>query len=110
MKINYKLLGKQVATRRNQLSLTQADLAEMIGLSSKHISNIETGKSVPRVPILMQICKKLDISPNFLLFGIDDETETEVYLETYQKLKLCSEKQMRLVSGFIDLLLQQNED
>ena len=44
MDINFKLIGKRIKEVRKQRSLTQADLAELTGMSDPHISYIETAK------------------------------------------------------------------
>lgn len=43
--IDYSLLGFRIGKRRRDLSIKQSELAEMINVSTKYISNIETGKT-----------------------------------------------------------------
>ncbi|OYU76065.1 MAG: transcriptional regulator [Alphaproteobacteria bacterium PA3] len=40
----YSALGESVATRRNALGLTQADIATKVGISRASIANIEAGR------------------------------------------------------------------
>lgn len=40
----YKAFGRAVATRRKELSLTQAELAGKVGMSRASIANIESGR------------------------------------------------------------------
>jgi transcriptional regulator with XRE-family HTH domain len=40
----YRGLGRAVAKRRKELALTQADVAEQIGLTRASLANIETGR------------------------------------------------------------------
>jgi transcriptional regulator with XRE-family HTH domain len=40
----YRLLGSHAAERRKQLKLTQAEVAELIGLTRASLANLETGR------------------------------------------------------------------
>lgn len=42
-----KLLGTNVQKYRKKNNLTQTELAEKIGISQKHLSDIETGTKFP---------------------------------------------------------------
>jgi len=53
------LLGKRVQERRLQLVLTQASLAEMVGIDSETISRIERGAVLPGLLRLEQIAVAL---------------------------------------------------
>lgn len=108
MIIKYTLIGKRVAAKRTQLKMTQAELAEKIGLTTKYISTIETSKnSIPSIKTVLKLCKALEISPNFLLLGIKDDDEYNEYTEVAQKLKLCNSQQLRQVSKFIDAVISE---
>ena len=47
MEINYKALGKRIKLARIEKELTQEKLAEQVGLSPTHMSNIESGTVCP---------------------------------------------------------------
>ncbi len=44
MEINHKDIGFRIGERRRKLNISQKDLAEQIGISSKYLSNIETAR------------------------------------------------------------------
>lgn len=49
--------------------LTQAELANRIGVERKSISNYIHGVSDPQSSVLGKICKQLNVSADYLLFG-----------------------------------------
>ena len=55
--------------RRKELGLTQEKLAEQIGISKNHLSNIERGKNLPTVPLLFKLCDALGETPDYYLIG-----------------------------------------
>lgn len=52
-------IGKQIKARRNTLSITQPDLAEMAGISTNTLYKIETGKGNPTLGVLNSIAEIL---------------------------------------------------
>ena len=49
--------------------MTQADLAEKLGISDRAVSKWETGKSMPDTGIMLELCELLKINVNELLSG-----------------------------------------
>jgi len=69
--VNIKeLFGKKLKEIRLKLDLTQEELAEKIGISSKSLSQIELGNNFVSAETLTEICKALNISPK-ILFDFD---------------------------------------
>jgi len=56
---------------RNERGLTQAQLAELTGVSRSAIKGYETGKNMPGSRELKALCSTLGISPTALLYGSD---------------------------------------
>ena len=59
----------ELITARTQKGLTQAELAEKIGVSSKTISKWETGKGLPDIALLEPLARSLGISVIELMQG-----------------------------------------
>lgn len=53
--------GNNVCAERNRLRLTQAELAEKIGISEKHLGKIERGVANPKLLTVMALTKALDV-------------------------------------------------
>lgn len=48
-------LGKKIRAHRDELGLTQAELANKLGLTYSSVSQWESGRATPRTPILRQL-------------------------------------------------------
>jgi transcriptional regulator with XRE-family HTH domain len=59
--------GKQIATYRKKLNLTQEELAEKLDISPQAISKWENGYAMPEVSILFQLSEVLNCSIDTLL-------------------------------------------
>ena len=54
-------LGKQIVNRRKQLNISQADLAEMSGVSLRTVNAIENGDANPSVDVLSKVLEPLGL-------------------------------------------------
>lgn len=54
-----KMIGQKVAARRKRLMITQKDLAEMAGVSSRMVSMVERGLANPTVKELSDMIKPI---------------------------------------------------
>ncbi len=55
-----KILGNRINVYRAEHRMSQADLAEAIGVSRKTISTIEVGRFIPSTIIALQIARHFD--------------------------------------------------
>ncbi len=72
-------IGKFIAKVRKEQNLTQIELAEKLGITSKAVSKWECGKGLPDASIMIELCNILNITVNDLLSG------ERVNEENYQK-------------------------
>ena len=62
-------IGKFIASCRKEQNLTQANLAEKLGITDRAVSKWETGRSLPDASIMPELCAILDININELFSG-----------------------------------------
>lgn len=67
MKLDYKAIGQNVRRYRRMKGLTQAQLAEMIGVSDQHISHIECGRTSLSLYAFVNLALALSVDLNDLL-------------------------------------------
>lgn len=67
--MNQEKIGKFILECRKQKNLTQEQLSEILGVSSKSISRWENGKSLPDYTILESLCNALEFSINEFYYG-----------------------------------------
>lgn len=90
--------GKFIAACRREKNLTQAQLAEQLGITDRAVSKWETGRCLPDSSIMLELCRILGITVNELLSG------EEINVDDYQKkadenlitLKKKNENNMKL--------------
>ena len=79
------LLAEKIKTIREQLGMTQSELARKLGLTRSSINGWEMGLSVPSTQYIVELAKLFRVSTDYLLgmeqgavLNIDDLTEKEV--------------------------------
>ncbi len=60
-------LGNKVKNRREELGMTQTELAESARLSQGHISKVESGTFIPKESTLIVLAVALRLEPEELL-------------------------------------------
>lgn len=105
-------IGKFIASCRKDAGLTQASLAEKLGITDRAVSKWENGKSMPDVSIMKELCVILGINVNELLSGERLEMEhyrdmAEENLLQLKKAEELSNKKLlslEVVIGYISVI------
>ncbi|MBX9731786.1 MAG: helix-turn-helix transcriptional regulator [Sphingomonas sp.] len=66
-------LSNRLKTMRSEAGLTQADLAEQVGVSRKTINTVENGIFVPSTLLALKLARALG-APVEAIFFLDDAT------------------------------------
>jgi len=92
-------IGRFIAECRKGRGLTQAKLAEMLGITDRAVSKWETGKSMPDSGLMLPLCDILGISVNELLSGerIEMENYSKVAEENLVELKRQQEEHVKML-------------
>ena len=110
--MNQEKIGKFIVECRKEKGLTQEQLAEMLGTSSKSVSRWENGKTMPDYTIIEDLTKILDISANEFFYGerisvgelekVSEENLRRMFRDRYGK---AIRKKFVILNGIIGGLL-----
>ncbi len=73
--MNQIAIGDYISQKRREKNLTQAQLAEQLGVSDKTVSKWENGKSMPDYAVIERLCGALGVSVAELLAGCDQHEQ-----------------------------------
>ena len=85
-------IGKFIASCRKEQGMTQAALAQELGISDRAVSKWETGKSMPDSGIMLELCELLKINVNELLSG--EKIMTEAYNKKVEENLLAMKQEV----------------
>ncbi len=112
-------ISERIFERIKQLSMTQKEFAEAAGIQQSTISEWKKNKTNPSSDKILAICKALDVSPEWLLSGVDPAasrtrnheyytvnvgTDTGILVEEFNKLeKEQRDKILGYVAAFVEM-------
>lgn len=67
--VDFKMVGLRIRRARKAKDYTQEYVSEICGITSKQISQIETGNSGFTISTLTHLCNLLEVSSDYILFG-----------------------------------------
>jgi transcriptional regulator with XRE-family HTH domain len=97
MEINYALLGKNIRTQRALADMTQQQLAEIVDCSDKHIGQIENGKNIPSLALVVGIANAFNVGIDQLVYG-DLENRNDFYIQELLSLTDGFDSREKLMS------------
>ena len=107
--LNIECLGARVRSRREAAKMTQKELASVAGCTSTHISNIENHYTIPSIELIMKLCSIFQVSPDYLLLGIDRTDNEDDWPDFREKLLLCTPEQRRFFLKLLDQVVEENQ-
>ncbi|MBD5548614.1 MAG: helix-turn-helix transcriptional regulator [Lachnospiraceae bacterium] len=117
MSVNYIDLGARIKRRREELKMSQAELASQAELSTQHISNVENARSKIGLDKLVTISNVLDCSVDELLCGSMKTGSRLVYsdeiadiIEDFSDTEMRTLPELLRYYNYIYKLLKQNLD
>lgn len=105
--IDYKMIGNRIKKRRNELKLTQEQLANDLNLSVVYISKIENGKATATLETLTVIAHHLQLDISYLITGTS-KLEKSYYMKELDGLcSSASNKQLNLIIKLAKAVLDE---
>jgi transcriptional regulator with XRE-family HTH domain len=62
-------LGERIKARREELGLTQLQIARVLDITPQHISVIEKNKRAPSLDLLAKLAQELGVNTDYLITG-----------------------------------------
>ena len=105
MKEFLQRLSQMIRDKRKERSISQEKLAEMVGVTTSFVGQVERGESLPSVETLFAFVQCLNLDVNSLFFGgVDSQKEIDELCNLAQQMdewkRLLLVKQARLLLEF----------
>ncbi len=97
MDLDYYYIGQRIRKYRKALSLSQEMLAEKIGISTTHMSHIETGNTKLSLAVLANLSLALDVSSDDILFGTATINKSTLINNLTNELSNCTSQQLNVI-------------
>lgn len=98
---NYYEIGQRIRKKRKAQGLSQEDLAEKIGISTTHMSHIETGNTKLSLPVFVSVADALNCRTDELLHESDSAGKSASAESILQVMERCTPQQLRVIEDII---------
>ena len=100
MELDYKEIGKRIASRRRALGLKQWEVSERVDISNTYMSSIERAISIPSTEVIMRLANALDTTPDEFLVGTA-RYEDEEWRSVAEMLRSMDKKKLDMARGLL---------
>lgn len=99
--MDYYKIGQKIRKIRKAHGLSQEELAEKIGISTTHMSHIETGNTKLSLPVFIDLANALEVRTDDLLDNPAAATTTASLDEIAKVLERCSAQQAKVIADVV---------
>ena len=102
-------VGRRIQEVRKARGLTQAELAQMVDLSTKYISNIECGFKMPKLNTFVEIANALQCDANQLLSDVLDVSTSQDSGKISDKLRSLPMEDQRRIQRLVEVMIEESK-
>ena len=105
--VDAQKVGRRIQEARKARGLTQAELAQMVDLSTKYISNVECGFKTPKLNTFVAIANALQCDANQLLSDVLDVTTSQESGSVSRKLQALPVDEQRRLLRVLEVMIDE---
>lgn len=111
--LDYFKIGQRIRKYRKAYNFSQEQLADKVGISTTHMSHVETGNTKLSLAVLVKIANVLSVQTDALLFDAPQVNRTAMTNEISDVLNSCKPHELKIITDVIKSLkisLDKNND
>lgn len=109
MDLDVKVLGAAIRNARLEKKLTQEQLAELAGITSIHLKQLESGRRRPSINVLYKLARMLNISIDAVFFPERADGQDLQY-KIERSLHNCTLHELHVIYTTITAMTEKNKD
>lgn len=99
--MDYYAIGQRVRKIRKAHGLSQEELAERVGISTTHMSHIETGNTKLSLPVFAALADALEVRADEMLSDSEVSARSASIEEIIQILDSCTTQQVKVMEDIL---------
>lgn len=99
--MDYFEIGQRIRKFRKACKLSQEELAEKTGISTTHMSHIETGNTKLSLPVFVKIANALSVQTDELLYDTSYINNTPLKNDIAEILNSCSNEELLILTDVL---------
>ena len=107
--LDFKAIGLKIKELRQELGITQEQIANFSDVNPSHVNNIECGRANPSLTALVKIANAFKCSVDYFIsdeytFNTDQNKEKTLDDKIMDKIKNCDSDKKQRILKMIDIL------
>lgn len=99
--MDYYAIGQRIRKYRKAKGLSQEQLAEIVDISTTHMSHIETGNTKLSLQVFADLAEALQVNVDSLLTDVNMTNKQQTYQEIMDILDQCTPAQAQALKEII---------
>ena len=99
--MDYFAIGQRIRRVRKAYGLSQEELAEKVGISTTHMSHIETGNTKLSLSVFFDLASALEVRADELLYDETFSERSAALDEIIHVLDSCTTQQIKIIEDII---------
>ena len=95
--MDYYEIGQRIRKYRKAVGLSQEELADRVGISTTHMSHIETGNTKLSLQVLVAISEALEVTTDSLIYELPQLNKTALAKEVVDIIDSSSSKEATIL-------------
>lgn len=104
--MDYYEVGQRIRRIRKAKNMSQETLADKVGISTTHMSHIETANTKLSLPVFIAIAETLSVPIDNLLYDSPKDGIGAVSREIAEVLESCTDREARVIAEIIKVTKQ----
>ena len=100
--MDYYLIGQRIRKFRKAHTFSQEELAEKVGISTTHMSHIETGNTKLSLAVLVKLALILEVNTDDILFDYPSGTKSILTEKIQNSLEQCTPQELAIILDLIE--------
>jgi transcriptional regulator with XRE-family HTH domain len=106
--LDYEVVGKRIREARTEKKITQEKFAEMIGVSTGYISQVESGLKCFNLKRFNEVSQILDKSTSYFIEGTEDKDSGDYLIaEITSMLRGLNEDKMKVIKDVVKTIVEK---
>ena len=103
------ILGRNIYKARRDRGLSSDKLSELCGVTPSYLRQVEAGSKTPSLPLFVELCNQLNVSPAYLMNGVVHDTVDQSMEELYALCKKATPGQLKLITAILNAAINAVE-
>ena len=99
--MDYYAIGQRIRKIRKARNISQEELAEKIGISTTHMSHIETGNTKLSLPVFVNLAAALEVPADDLLSDNGSVNRRVAIDDMMQIFDTCTTQQIKIIGDIV---------